>query len=94
MHSQKFTVILWPQDEGSYQVVFPHYPNCITYGYSIKEALANAKEAIELLLEGESDQVLPYVLAPHIVVSEVSVEVPDRLAEELKSTESASVPAD
>ena len=50
MHQQKFTVILWPLDEGGYQAFFPYYPNSITDGDTVEEALANAKEAIESIL--------------------------------------------
>ena len=50
MPLRKTTVFLLP-DEDAYQVVFPHYPNCVTAGETVEEALANAKEAIELLLE-------------------------------------------
>ena len=35
----------------------PYYPNCITDGDTVEEALANAKEAIEFHLEGESEAV-------------------------------------
>ena len=55
MPAKKFTVILLPDDE-SYQVVFPHYPGCITFGETVEEALSNAKEAIELHLEGEAEK--------------------------------------
>jgi len=46
----------------------PYYPNCITDGDTVEEALANAKEVIEFHLEGESeaagDPVPAYVYAP------------------------------
>ena len=46
MPSQKFTVFLMSQ-EGGYQVIVPHYPNCTTEGDTVEEALANAKDAME-----------------------------------------------
>lgn len=86
MHTQKFTVILIPQDEGGYQVFFPYYPNCITDGDSVEEALANGKDALEGLLITESkhggDPVPPYVHAPHVVVSEVDIKVPQGFLEQ------------
>lgn len=50
MPKQKFTVILLP-DEDCYQVFFPHYPDCITFGVSVPEALQRAQEALELTLK-------------------------------------------
>ena len=85
MPLKKFTVFLLP-DEDAYQVVFPHYPNCITQGESIEEALANAKEAIELLLEWEAEQgadpVPPNAHVSHVVVGEIEAEVPGSLIEQ------------
>ncbi len=81
---KKFTVFLLPDDE-SYQVIFPHYPNCITCGVTVEEALENAKEAIELHLEGEAEQgadpVPPNAHAPYVVVGEIEAEIPDSLIE-------------
>lgn len=82
--AKKFTIFLIP-DEGSYQVIFPHYPNCITYGVTIDEALKNAREAIELHLEGEAEQgadpVPDNAYVSHVVVAEIEAEVPDSLIE-------------
>ena len=91
MSIRKFTVILLPQDDGGYQVFFPYYPNCTTDGDSVEEALANGKDALEGLLITESkhggDKVEAYVLAPHVVVAEVDIEVPaSLLAQELATT--------
>jgi predicted RNase H-like HicB family nuclease len=82
MPSRKFTVILLPDDD-SYQVVFPHYPGCITFGETVEGALRNAQEAIELHLKGEAeigaDPVPPNAYARHVVVGEVEAEVPESL---------------
>ena len=90
MSIRKFTVILLPQDEGGYQVFFPYYPNCTTDGDSVEEALANGKDALEGLLISESkhggDKVEPYVLATHVVVAEVDIEVPATLLEQELAT--------
>ena len=85
MPLQKFTVFLMSQEDG-YQVIVPHYPNCTTEGDSVEEALANAKDAMEGLLYVESkhggDKVGSYVFAPHVVVANIDVEVPESLMEE------------
>ena len=82
MPLQKFTVFLMPQEDG-YQVIVPHFPNCTTEGDTVDEALANAKDAMEGLLYVEAkhggDKVEPHVFAPHVVVADVDVEVPDVL---------------
>jgi antitoxin HicB len=47
-----YTVILTPdQEEGGYTVRVPALPGCNTQGETLEEALANAREAIELYLE-------------------------------------------
>ena len=84
MVKRKFTVILLP-DGHSYQVIFPHYPNCITCGDTVEEALANAREAIELHLKAEAERgsdPLPHnVYVEHLVVGNVEADVPGSMAE-------------
>ncbi len=43
--------MLKPKPEGGYTVNVPALPGCVTYGEDLKEAMANAKEAIELYIE-------------------------------------------
>jgi predicted RNase H-like HicB family nuclease len=47
----KYTVILVPEEEGGYSVEVPALPGCYTQGESREEAIAMAKEAVELYLE-------------------------------------------
>ena len=93
MPLQKFTIFLMPQ-EGGYQVIVPHYPNCTTEGDTVEEALANAKDAMEGLLYVESrhggDKVEPFVFAPHVVVADIDVEVPESLLERQPAPAKAS----
>lgn len=42
---------LHKEEEGGYTVTVPALPGCITYGENIDEAIAMAKEAIELYIE-------------------------------------------
>ncbi|RYZ18473.1 MAG: type II toxin-antitoxin system HicB family antitoxin [Chitinophagaceae bacterium] len=46
-----FRVVLRKEPEGSYTVLVPALPGCITYGETIDEAMAMAEEAIELYIE-------------------------------------------
>ena len=46
-----FAVVLRPEPEGGFTVRVPALPEIVTYGANEAEALAMAKEAIELSLE-------------------------------------------
>lgn len=46
------TVLLFPDKEvGGYTVEVPSLPGCVTEGDTVEEALANAREAIDLYVE-------------------------------------------
>jgi len=47
----KFKVIIKEGEDGWYVIEVPSLPGCISQGKTIKEALKNIKEAIELYLE-------------------------------------------
>jgi predicted RNase H-like HicB family nuclease len=47
----KYTVVLVPEEEGGYSVEVPALSGCYTQGETREEAIAMAKEAIELYLE-------------------------------------------
>ena len=46
-----YRVLLRKEPEGGFTVVVPSLPGCITYGETLEEALAMAREAIELYLD-------------------------------------------
>jgi antitoxin HicB len=48
----QYSVVFMPEPEGGYSVLVPALPECHTQGETFEEALANAREAIELCLEG------------------------------------------
>jgi antitoxin HicB len=49
-------VILIPDTEvGGYIVEVPNLPGCVTQGDTVEEALANAREAIDLYIETRHD---------------------------------------
>jgi len=56
----KITVVLDPQEEGGYTVYVPSLPGCISQGETKEEALKNIKEAIELYLEPDTNELLEY----------------------------------
>ena len=47
----RYRAILEPEEEGGYNVVLPAFPNAHTCGDTREEAIANAREVIELMLE-------------------------------------------
>jgi predicted RNase H-like HicB family nuclease len=46
-----YQISLIPEKEGGYTVLVPVLPGCVSYGRTVEEATANAREAIELHLE-------------------------------------------
>jgi predicted RNase H-like HicB family nuclease len=52
-----------PQDEGGYHVYAPDLPGLRTQGDSLEEATDNAREALELYVEGLREEGRPSTLA-------------------------------
>ena len=50
-HQHRYSVTLRPEPEGGFTVRVPAFPEIVTFGTDETEALANAKEAIELSIE-------------------------------------------
>ena len=51
MKQLTYRILLNREPEGGYTVTVPTLPGCITYGQSVDEAIAMAREAIELYIE-------------------------------------------
>jgi len=51
MKQHTYRILLNKEPEGGFTVTVPALPGCITYGETMDEAIANAKEAAELFLE-------------------------------------------
>ena len=56
----KLIVILEPQEEGGYTVYAPSLPGCISQGETREEAIKNIKEAIELYLEPDTNEMVEF----------------------------------
>lgn len=56
----KVTVFLEPQEEGGFTVKVPSLPGCISQGDTREEALKNIKEAIQLYLEPDTNELVEY----------------------------------
>jgi predicted RNase H-like HicB family nuclease len=50
-HANTFTILLEPAEEGGFIVTVPALPEAGTQGDTYDEAMANAREAIELVIE-------------------------------------------
>ncbi len=61
------------QEDGVYIVDVPALPGCHTFGSTLEEALANAREAIELVILTLKDRGEP--IPPDIATQIVRVEV-------------------
>ncbi len=46
-----YRILLRNEPEGGYTVTVPSLPGCVTYGATLEEARAMAKEAVEIHLE-------------------------------------------
>jgi predicted RNase H-like HicB family nuclease len=53
---QTYTIVLEPMEEGGFLVRVPALPEVVTGGDTVDEALAMAKEAIELVLESRLER--------------------------------------
>ena len=74
---KRFKVIIEPESsEGGYSVHVPALPGCASQGETIKEALANIKEAIQLYILSLKEDKLPIPDSDiHIELRDVEVSV-------------------
>jgi antitoxin HicB len=74
----RYTVLVYP-DEGNYSVVVPALDGCVTWGHTVDEALAMARDAIRLHLAGlvEHGEEIPEEDEPPLVAT---VDVPPAVA--------------
>ncbi len=66
--SRTYTIILEPAEEGGYIVTVPALPEVGTQGDTRDEAIANAREAIELVIEHRlaRGEPVPADIAPEV----------------------------
>ena len=71
--------IFEPAKEGGYNVSFPSFPGCVTFGRNFEESKKKAKEVLELWLEElrEQNQEIPYY-TEHPIIDEIPVYLPDK----------------
>jgi len=69
-----------PAEEGGYNVTFPDFPGCFTFGRDFKEARKKAKEVLELWIEEltcEKKEIPVKTSRP--IVDEIEVALPQKL---------------
>ena len=74
-----YRVILDPEpDRSAYNVIIPAFPHAHTFGATIAEALANAREVIELEIEDRSErgEPIPAGDIEAVVIEAVTVSLP------------------
>lgn len=64
----KLTIVLEPQDEGGFTAYVPSLPGCISEGDTKEEAIKNIKEAVELYLEADTNELVEFT-GEKIIVS-------------------------
>ena len=70
-----YTITLRPEPEGGFTVRVPALPEIVTYGEDEQDALAMAKDAIELVLAGRKERGEEIPDSDAVVVHSVKVSV-------------------
>lgn len=70
---RSFSVVLTPQPEGGFFVDCPSLPGCYSQGETQDEALANIREAIELVLEDMAETGERPLKLPPPTIAEVRI---------------------
>lgn len=53
-------IVLEEQEEGGYTVYIPALPGCVSQGETKEEAVKNIREAAELYLEADENELIVY----------------------------------
>ena len=74
-----YYAVFEPAEEGGFNVSFPDFPGCVTFGKNFEEAKKMAKEVLELWLEelASQKQYIPHRTF-HPIIDEVEVALPRR----------------
>ncbi|WP_214084241.1 type II toxin-antitoxin system HicB family antitoxin [Methanoculleus sp.] len=52
MRYLRYHILLRREPEGGYTITVPTLPGCVTFGETVEEATAMAREAVEVYVEG------------------------------------------
>ena len=73
----KYSAVFDPAEEGGYNVSFPSFPGCVTFGHNFEEAKKLGQEVLELWLEELADQeeeILASLSRP--IVDDIQISIP------------------
>lgn len=74
-----YYAIFDPAEEGGYNVSFPDFPGCVTFGKTFEETEEKAKEILELWLEELASQKRKIrIRTKRPIISEVMVALPQK----------------
>jgi len=51
MRTLRYKIWIRPETDGTYTVIVPSLPGCLTFGDTVEEVLEMAKEAIDVYIE-------------------------------------------
>ncbi|GAA5261994.1 MULTISPECIES: type II toxin-antitoxin system HicB family antitoxin [Methanocalculus] len=69
----RYTVVLEPQEDGGFTIQCVEIPGAISQGETRQEALDNIKEAIELVLEVQNEELQKKTKAIKLEITQVEV---------------------
>ncbi|MBU2415798.1 type II toxin-antitoxin system HicB family antitoxin [Patescibacteria group bacterium] len=75
----QYSAIFEPAEEGGYNVSFPQFPGCVTFGRTFEESKIKAQEVLELWIEElafEREKIPIMQFRP--IIDEVQVFVPKK----------------
>ena len=73
MTQRTYAIVLEPQEEGGYTVTVPALPEVVTEGDTEAEAIAMAREAIELAIEHRLSKGVDVPTGTGTVVREIAI---------------------
>lgn len=74
-----YPAIFNPTDDGRYEVSFPDFPGCVTFGQNFEEAKAKGQEVLELWLEemsARNEEIPRHYARP--IIDDILVSVPSK----------------
>ena len=76
-----YFAVFEPSEKSGYNVSFPDFPGCVTFGRNFEEAKAKAKEVLELWLEelASQKQEIPLKFVRPII-DEIQVALPQKVS--------------
>lgn len=74
-----YFAVFEPAKEGGYNVSFPDFPGCVTFGHTFEESREKAREVLEIWLEELVSQKQEIPLETYRpIIDEVHVAVPQK----------------